>query len=339
MTFTLSNPYYRQDFFGFFALLCKRLFGHLRGESAVTDIATDELQILVLMGIAISASLVGTFLMLRHMTMLANSLAHTILLGIVIVYIFAQTGNSDSSQPLHEQAPIPTYRLLCAALIMGIITTYLTELLTSVIRLQVDAANGLVFTSLFALGVILVTLFTRNMHIGAEVVMGNVNLLHISDLKLVLSVLLINLLSFFLFYKEFQLTTFDPGLARSLGISVVFFNYLLMTQVAATTIGAFRAVGVLMVLSFIVGPPLIARLLTNSLPRLLALSSVIGCLASIVGVALSRHLFSIYRLPLSTAGLVVCVISAFYVLALLFAPQKGIVSQKITNQRLRNRTS
>ncbi len=89
-----------------------------------------------------------------------------------------------------------------------------------------------------------------------------------------------------------------------------------MVQVSATCIGAFRAVGVLMVLSFITGPVLTARLLTYDLKQLLGVSVGIGVLASILGVAWSRHLLTYYGLALSTAGLVVCVIVMLYAITI-----------------------
>ncbi len=109
----------------------------------------------------------------------------------------------------------------------------------------------------------MVTLFTRSSHIGLEVVMGNVDALQRDDFRLAGAVLIGNLFLVILFYKEYKLISFDPALAKALGFSCLFFDYLLMSQVAATSVGAFRAVGVLMVLAFITGPPLTARLLTT----------------------------------------------------------------------------
>lgn len=334
MIHVYNNPYSNQDFLGFILQLFPRLWGFLSGSLGVDDIVSDELQILVLAGIAISAALVGAFLMLRRMSMLANSLSHTVLLGIVVAYLITHYASGGGSET-HYEAPIGTEAMLLAALVMGIVTTFLTEFLSSKMRLQSDAANGLVFTSLFAIGIVLITMFTRNIHIGTEVLMGNVNLLHISDLQLVLWVLVVNLVSFSLFFKEFKITTFDPELARSLGISSVFFNYLLMTQVSATAVGAFRAVGVLMVLAFIIGPPMAARLLTHNLRKMLWLAVGIGCTASVIGVALARHILTVHHIPLSTAGLVVCVITALYLLALMVAPETGILAQVLLRRRLK----
>jgi manganese/zinc/iron transport system permease protein len=298
------NPYSGQNFFGFFIQLIQRFGAFFSGNLSFNDLATDEIQILVLIGIAISGALVGTFLILRKMTMLANSLSHTILLGIVIAYVFFHTDENTINLPI----------LLAAAFGTGLATTFLTEFLTKTVRLQEDASIGIVFTSLFSVGIILATVLTRNVHIGTEAVMGNVDALQLDDCKLVYAILGLNVVLVFLFFKEYKITTFDPALSKAMGISTVFFNYLLMAQTSATSIAGFRAVGVLMILSFITGPALTARLVTHDLKKMLYYAIGIGCFSSLVGVALSRHMLSVYGIALTTSGLVVCVIAAVFVL-------------------------
>lgn len=270
------------------------------------DLVSDEIQVLVLVGVSASAAMVGSFLILRRMTMLANALSHTILIGIAVAF-FVVGGEGDE---------MPMMAMLIASLVMGMVTAFLTELLTKAGRLQEDASTGLVFTTLFAIGIILVTVLTRDAHIGLEVVMGNVDALHIDDFKFVYLILLGNAILFVLFFKEFKITTFDPALAKALGFSTIFYNYLLMAQVSATAIGAFRAVGVIMVLAFITGPPLTARLLTDHLKYMLVGAVGIGALASVVGVALSRHILTTTGVAFSTAGIVVCTIVSIYSLVL-----------------------
>lgn len=301
----MSNPYTGQSFFNFFVVLASRLWGFLTGH--VTDLAADEVQILVLAGIAMSAAMVGTFLVLRKMAMLANSLSHTILLGIVLAYLATRDGLLDE-----HVGHLNMKALLVASLIMGVLTTFLTQFLTRTARLQEDASLGLVFTTLFALGIVAVTLLTRSAHIGLEAVMGNADALRPEDCRFVFLILALNLVLILFFFKEYQLTTFDPALAQALGFSTAFFSYLLMAQVAMTAIGAFRAVGVLMFLAFITGPVLTARLLTHRLKAMLAISVGLGSLASLLGVALARHLLSAHDMALSTGGIVVCVITAIY---------------------------
>jgi len=307
------NPYFGLTFPEVILTFFQRLFFLLTGQLSLNQLASDDIQILVLMAVATSGALVGCYLILRGMTMLANALSHTILLGIVFVYVMTRNGVFEHGGGIDIQG------MLIAALVMGLVTTFLTQFLTRVVKLQEDASTGLVFTTLFAIGVISVTVLTRSAHVGIEIVMGNVDALHFDDLKLVAIILLLNIVLVAVFFKEYLITTFDPGLAKALGFSVIFFDYLLMTQVSETAIGAFRAVGVLMVLAFITGPPLTARLLTDKLKEMIMIAVVLGCSAAIIGVAFSRHLLTVADLPMSTGGLVVCVILVMYVATMVYA--------------------
>lgn len=309
------NPYTGANFFEFFAVLLSRLGSFLRGNLFPNQLVSDEIQILVLMLVALSCACLGAFLVLKKMTMLANSLSHTILLGIVVSLLLVKGS-------LHDLEAMSFTHLFVASLVAALVTTCLTQWVTQVMRLQEDASIGLVFTTLFALSVVLVTAFTRSMHLGIEAVMGNSDALHLHDIHLVSLVFLLNVGVISLFFKEFLITTFDGGLAKSLGFSPNAMNHLLMVLTAGTVIAGFRAVGVLLVLGFLVGPVLTARLFTHSLKKLILLSMGIGSLAAVIGVAFSRHLLSVYQAPVSTSGLVVCVIGLFYVTALLISNRK-----------------
>src|SRR5579872_2184905 len=298
MIMAVLNPYWGKDFFQFMLILGTRFLQWMSGQLPLEQMASDEVQLLVLIGVALSAALVGVFLVLKKMSMLANSLSHTILLGIVLTYLLMLAFSSSQKS---GAALIDLKTLFIAALITGAITTFFTQFFTQVLKLQEDASIGLVFTSFFALGIVLVTLFTRNTHIGIEAVMGNVDGLHFDDLKMMFFIFVLNCVITLLFFKEFKITAFDRPLAQALGLFPAFFNYLLMIQVAATSIAAFRAVGVLLFLAFLVGPVLSARLLTDSLKKLLFIAGGIGALCALVGVALSRHLLTVYQMPLSTA--------------------------------------
>jgi len=299
------NPYTSQDFWGFFVTLFLRVCGRLPCE----EIPSDELQIAILAAIGIGASLLGTLLTLRRMTMIANSLSHTILLGIVLAFICTTSFSPSLSLNL------PT--LLLAALLTGLLTTTLTEALTRVTRLQEDASIGLVFTTLFALGVVIVTIYTRSSHIGTEAIMGNVDVLHPEDLKIAGAVLLLNLAAVILLFKEFKVTSFDPPFSGTLGIPVKLLSYLLMVLTAATAIAAFRAVGVILVLAFITAPACTARQWTCRLHTLMIGACLTAVFCSVIGVALSRHFLSVYHLPLSTGSLVVTLMGAVYALSAL----------------------
>lgn len=301
------NPYFNTTFFEFFSVLLQRLFLFITGQIPITALSSDEVQLVVLALISATSALLGTFLILRRMTMLANALSHTILIGIVGVFLFGMMNETAYSFHFDMKA------MMIASIGVGLLTTFSTHFLTKYMRLQQDASIGLVFTVLFSLGILLLTVLSRDAHIGSEVVMGNVDALHIDDCALAFYVLIINLFLVVLFYKEYVLTTFDGALATSLGFSTLFFDYLLMLQCSATVVSGFRAVGVLMILALLTIPPLIARLFTHELKKMIALSVGIGILVSTIGVALSRHLLTSYGMALSTAGLIVAL------LALLFA--------------------
>lgn len=294
----MLNPYSGQSFFGFFPVLMRRLFLFFKGEGM--PLASDEVQLLVLILIALSSALIGTFLVLKKMTMLANSLSHTILLGIVAAFLIGKIFFTDGERDIYS-FHMPT--LIIGALITAFFTTFSTEFLHKKLRLQKDASIGLIFTAFFALGIILVTALSRNSHLGVEAIMGNVDALHPDDVKLVFYLFLFNASVIFLFFRRLEITAFDPLLARNLGISLVFFNYLLMVQTALTAIGSFRAVGVFLFLAFLVAPILTARFFTHRLRPLLFIAGGVGVFAALISVALSRHFFSVYHMPLSTSGL------------------------------------
>ncbi len=308
------NPYFGKNFWQVLVLFFQRMGELITGRIGLPELASDEVQILVLMLVACASALIGTFLVLKKMTMLANSLSHTILLGIVVAYLILSP--FISSTEVHGHV-ISIKVMLIAALSTGVITTLLTQLLTTLLKLQEDASTGLVFTTLFALGVVLVTVFTRNTHIGIEAIMGNVDALHVHDIVLIFWIALIDFIVIALFFKEFKLTTFDAPFADAQGFSSPFFSYLLMVLTSATVIGAFRAVGVLLVLAFLVGPALTARLFSNRLKTVILLAIAIGAGASLVSVALARHLLTIYHLPVSTSGLVTTILGVIYFLGLL----------------------
>ena len=147
--------------------------------------------------------------------------------------------------------------------------------------------------------------------------MGNLDAVKLSDLKLTAAVFALNVGALLLLFRGYALTSFDAGFAKQIGISPRIFHYILMVQTALTSIAAFRAVGVVLVLALFVGPPLIARLLTKRLKSMLLLSSLLSVVFAICSVALSRHFYNVYAAPLSTAGLTATLILIGFILSLI----------------------
>lgn len=295
------NPYKGADFFSFFAILAKRLF-------TASHLAPDEIQLLVFLGVALSASLVGSLLLLRRMTMMANAISHTVLLGIVgaLFLVGLQVHELSLSMPL----------FVIGSLIAALLTVVLIALFQKVFRLQEDASVGLVFTALFALSILLVTGLSHSVHIGTEVVMGSGDLFVMEDVSLAWTAGVINLGLVVLFFKEYRLSSFDELFARTSGGIPRFLYVLLMVQSALTTVASMRAVGVVVVLAFLVAPALIAKRYAKTMRGYLLLGVTISFGAVFLAVACSRHLLSQYALALSTGGIAATLLALFYIVSL-----------------------
>lgn len=329
------NPYWGADFFSFFTLVVCRLFGILSGQLALSDLTCDEIQLGALMLVGVSASLLSPFLVLKRKTMMANSLSHTALFGLVLCYLALNCFSS------HEAARFSFYHpivLLAAAALSAFLTTFLTDFCQKKLKLHEEASVALGFTLLFALGLILVSLYTKKAHISVEVIMGNIDAILFSDLYVCLSSVIFNLAFVGLFFNYYKIYAFDETLAYSMHAKPKVIHYLLMMQTSFCAFASFRVVGVFLFLIFLTAPFLAARLFVKKLKSLIALSALLSCIAAFISVALSRHLLTVYDLSLSTGALTCCLISSLYPTALFIASirkkrmahlyQKRLITQK-----------
>ena len=277
---------------------------------------------------SISCGLLGCFLILRKMAMVGDAISHAVLPGIVIAFMF--TGQLDS------------FALVLGAGLFGILTAFLIEYFHRKGRVQADAAIGVTFTWLFALGVILISLFTGQVDIDEECVLyGEIAYvpidLWITEGGQVLGprapyiagiTLLVNLLFIRLGFKQLYLTTFDPAFAATIGLSVSLWHYLLMGAVSMTTVAAFDSVGAILVVALLVAPPATAYLLTEKFQQMLAITVVIAILVSIAGYYLAVALDG------SIAGAMVSVAGVFFGISFLFSPVGGVVVKWYRRRRL-----
>ncbi len=285
-----------------------------------------EVQLLAAL-VAAACALPGVFLVLRRTAMVSDAISHTIIFGIVVVYLITR----DIASPL----------LLVGATLTGVLTVWLVEVLTSTRRVKEDAAIGLVFPFLFSLAVILISRFAGNAHLDNDaVLLGEIAFAPFDRLALfgfdlpravwVMSgILLVNLLFIGLFYKELQLTTFDAALAAALGFSPALLHYSLMTLVSLTAVGAFDAVGAILVIALMIAPPATAYLLTDRLPVMLGLSMLIGALSAIAGYWLARTIDTNISAAMAT------MVGVTFVLTFILAPQRGIIAVIIRQKRQR----
>ena len=279
--------------------------------------------------VAIACALPGVFLVLRRVALMSDEISHAILLGIVLAFFVIQ----DLNSPL----------LIIAAAATGVVTVALVELLERTRLVREDAAIGLVFPLLFSLAVILISRFAGDVHLDTDaVLLGELAFapfdrfvmfgydLGPQALIVMLAILGLILLFIGLFYKELKLSTFDAGLAAALGFAPVLLHYGLMSLVSITAVGAFNAVGSVLVVALMIAPPAAAYLLTDRLPVMLGLSALIGVASAISGYWVA------HALDISIAGTMATMTGVFFLLALLFAPQRGLLA--VAQRRVRQKS-
>lgn len=318
------NPYFDTSFFSFLALFFKRIFLLISGEISLSSLASDEIQIFALIGISISSATLGSFLVLKRMTMFANALSHTALLGLVGSFLFLSF--LTEQKVFHLDIKV----LFLGAMVAAFLTAFLIEGCKKWFSLGQEASIGLIFTFLFAIGISLVSLFAKGAHLGTEAIMGNIDALHIDDLKLISFSTLLCVLVVTLFFRHFQIISFDVCFAKSIGMPVSLLHYLLMFLTALTAICSFRVVGVFLFLIYLTAPVISARLFVKRVKSLILLSCLFGAIVSLISIAFSRHLLSVYDEALSTAGLSCTLMTLLYPASLLaLKMRKYVVKSKI----------
>ncbi len=287
----------------------------------------SDAAVIVLLGALVGAScaILGVFLVLRRVSMLTDAISHSILLGIVGFFFITE----DVGSPL----------LLVGATLAGLLTVGLTEALSRTRLVKEDAAIGLVFPALFALAVLLLNLYAENVHLDVhavllgEIIYAPYDTVAVGGLEVPRGVLIMGVIGLLdlafisLLYKELKLSTFDAGLASALGFAPWLVHYGLLGLTSLTAVGAFDAVGAILVVAFMIIPPAAAYLLTDRLWLMLALAVLIAVASSAIGFWLAR------LLDVSVSGMMASVTGGFLALAVVAGPRYGVVARALARRR------
>lgn len=284
----------------------------LLANGAFTIIATGTL-------VGAAATLVGVFLVLRKNSMLSDAISHSIVLGIVTVWLLT-----------HQQSgPVQ----IVGAALTGVLTVFLTELLVGTRKVKNDAAIGLVFPVLFSIGVLLLNLYARDVHIDQHtVLLGEIGFVWLNTMSIAgyevpqalvwMSVVtLVNAGFVILLFKELKLATFDPALAKALGFAPTALFYALLLLTSTTAVAAFDAVGAVLFIAFVIVPPAAAYLLTDRLSSMLVIGILIAAASSVLGY------YAAIALDVSIGGMMAVMTGLFLAAAFLFGPRYGILAQ------------
>jgi manganese/zinc/iron transport system permease protein len=285
---------------------------------------------------SIACALVGCFLVLRRMSLMGDAISHAVLPGIVLAFLLADS-----------LAALPVF---IGAAAVGVITAGLTELIHRLGKVESGASMGVVFTVLFALGVLMLERTGgRSIHLDADCVLYGAmeNVLwtsapegwrdiltagawsdfprQIITLGIVLVLIVIFVVTLF---KELRITSFDPGLAKAQGINPSLMHYLLMTMVAITTVASFEAVGSILVVAMLIVPGLCAHLLSDRLSTMLWLSALVAAIASSGGYAAAANM------NVNGAGMIGMTLGVILAIVAIFAPRHGWLARVRTGSGL-----
>lgn len=281
---------------------------------------TDAIDIygwMVLMAFLVTATcgLVGNYLILRRMALVGDAISHSVLPGLALAYLF--TG----------ALTLPF--MFAGALGAGLLTTVLIEFIHTRSRIKADAAIGITFCTLFALGVVIINVFASKVHLDTDCVLyGELSFLHrASDEIAPRQVLVMGgvatvvVLLIILFYKELLVSSFDASLSASLGFPPRFIHFALMAVLSIVVVAAFESVGAILVIAMLILPGATAQLLSTRLPTCLWLSVVHAALSAVGGLHLSLWL------DCSMAAAVVVCGAVLFVLAWMFGP-RGVLRRR-----------
>lgn len=301
---------------------------------------------------AMACALPGVFLVMRQQSMMGDALAHTTLPGIVVAFLIA---HAMQQAGWISSATYDSWRhaaMFIGALLIGILSAVLTEWVQKLGRVEASASLGVVFTTLFAVGLLLIRLKADQVHIDPDcvlygiietTVMDTVPNTDIPRAAVVNgSVLLVNLLLVALFFKELRISAFDPAISTAMGINAQAMHYALMAVTAATLVSAFESVGSILVIAMLIAPAATAHLLTDRLDILIAISLAVAALSAFLGHLMAITLPSLVFTPLgypevidtNTAGMMAVAVGGLFTAAALFGPRYGVVSKAIDQSRL-----
>jgi manganese/iron transport system permease protein len=258
--------------------------------------------------VGLVCGVVGCFVVLRGLSFIGEALAHAVFPGVVISYMVSRS-------------------ILVGAFAFGVLTALGIGMLARSRRVGEDAAIGVVFASFFALGVVILSRqegFGRDL---SSLLFGNVLAVSRQDIWITAAIGGAVLLVLFALLKELTLAAFDQTMARAAGYPVFALDLLLLLLLTATIVVSLQAVGNVLVLALVVTPPSAARLLTDRLGRMMALSAAIGVASGAIGLLASFHADT------ATGATIVLTSTAFFLLALAAAPKHGLIATSWQRRR------
>lgn len=295
---------------------------------------------------SMACAIPGVFLLLRRQSMMGDALSHTSLLGIALGFLAAVAMREAGWLSPAAFAAVRHAAIFAGAVVIGVLASLLTETIHRLGRVEAGAALGVVFTTLFALGLLLIRLVADQVDLDPDCVLYGVLESQPPHAPWVNGgMFLLNALLVVLLFKELRIATFDPALATAQGISAAGVHYALMGVTAATLVAAFESVGSILVIAMLIAPGATALLLSQRLAVVVLLAVLLAGISGVVGHALSIAAPALLPLgpagtiqSVGTSGMMAVTAGALFGLAVLLAPRQGLLSRMLHRLRLAVRT-
>ncbi|MCG7335588.1 metal ABC transporter permease [Sporosarcina sp. ACRSM] len=263
--------------------------------------------------VGIISGVIGCFIILRGMALMGDAISHAVLPGVAVSYMLG-------------------INFFIGAVVTGILTAIGIGFISQNSRVKNDSSIGIMFTSAFALGIILIT-FLKSSSDLYHILFGNVLAVRPSDMWMTLVIGVIVLVSVFLFYKELLVSSFDPIMAQAYGLPNKLIHYFLMTLLTLVTVASLQTVGIILVVAMLITPASTAYLLTDRLSVMIFLSALFGAIAAIVGLYLS------FTYNLASGATIVLVATVLFIAAFIFSPKQGILWRTIRSNKQKSAVS
>jgi manganese/zinc/iron transport system permease protein len=288
-------PYNQEGFFSFIISLWQRLIFFLLGLIDKNDLVTEDLQFIALIVSGLIGLGIGFYLVYNNLTMVANSLSHTVLLGLILSFLFFKQFYGSLSVD-----NLPFYIQAIASILTAIITLISLRYLSQ--RMSNQAANALSFTALFATGILLSSVLLKDTHLGLESVLGNLEAIQFQDITNLFYALLVTLGFIFFFNLRLGLVSFDAVFAKTVGVKPSRYMFFLILMSSMSLMICFRSLGVIMILSLLTSPVLIGKLFYEDRKKIFLLGICIVLFQATLSLAIVQALYVYFEIPVSTSG-------------------------------------
>ncbi|WP_121614824.1 metal ABC transporter permease [Virgibacillus halodenitrificans] len=259
--------------------------------------------------VGIICGVIGCFIILRGMALMGDAISHAVLPGVALSYFLG-------------------INFFFGAVFTGVVTAIGIGYISQNSRIKNDSSIGIMFTSAFALGIVLITLMKSSTDLY-HILFGNVLAVRPSGMWMTLIIGIIVLASVYLFYKELLVTSFDETMAQAYGLPTKLIHYFLMTLLTMVTVASLQTVGIVLVVAMLITPAATAYLLTNRLSMMLFLSSGFGIISAVLGLYIS------YRANLASGATIVLVATGLFIITLIFSPRHGVLRKTISSRKKR----